>query len=166
MQSIHLKFSSYRDAEKSLARPGSKQANVIVRRAWISFGALPCRKRNLMTARVSILLKSRASLTCFWACFLPGRAKDLSAPRYNCMRYTGSSRSNPLFLRAYWADLHPSRSTNLLVVLVFECVLFLYRSYALIKDSSFIKFVGHNPKVSHCRHVCNFLYANYIYLSN
>jgi len=33
--------------------------------AWISFGALPCRKRNLMTGRVSILLKSRASLTCF-----------------------------------------------------------------------------------------------------
>ena len=34
-----------------------------------------------MTARVS-LLKSRASLTCFRACSLPGRAKDLSAPRY------------------------------------------------------------------------------------
>jgi len=31
-----------------------------------------------MTARVS-MLKSRASLTCFQACFLPGRAKDLSA---------------------------------------------------------------------------------------
>jgi hypothetical protein len=36
----------------------------------------------LMTACISMLLKSRASLTCFWACFLPGRAKDLSAPRY------------------------------------------------------------------------------------
>jgi len=34
----------------------------------------------MMTARVSMLLKSRASLTCFRACFLPGRAKDLSAP--------------------------------------------------------------------------------------
>ena len=33
-----------------------------------------------MTARFSILLKSRASLTCFRACFLPVRAKDLSAP--------------------------------------------------------------------------------------
>ena len=30
-----------------------------------------------------MLLKSRASQTCFRACFLPGRAKDLSAPRYN-----------------------------------------------------------------------------------
>ena len=29
-----------------------------------------------------MLLKSRASLTCFRACFVPGRAKDLSAPRY------------------------------------------------------------------------------------
>ena len=36
-----------------------------------------------MTVRFSILLKSRASLTCFRACFLPGLAKDLSAPRYN-----------------------------------------------------------------------------------
>ena len=49
---------------------------------WISFGTLPCRKKTNLTARVSMLLKSRASLTCFRACFLPGRAKDLSAPRY------------------------------------------------------------------------------------
>ena len=35
-----------------------------------------------MTASVLMLLKQRASLTCFRACFLPGRAKDLSAPRY------------------------------------------------------------------------------------
>jgi hypothetical protein len=51
--------------------------------AWISFGAFPCRKKeNLMTARVSLLLKTHASLTCFRAYFLPGRARDLSAPRY------------------------------------------------------------------------------------
>jgi len=36
-----------------------------------------------MTAIVSMLLKSRASLTCFRACFLPGRAKDLSESRYH-----------------------------------------------------------------------------------
>jgi len=35
-----------------------------------------------MTARVSMLLKSRATLACFRACFLPGWDKDLSAPRY------------------------------------------------------------------------------------
>ena len=73
----------YRSADKSLARPGRKQANVSARMAWISFGALSCRrKKNLMTVRVSMLLKSPASLTCFRACFLPGRAKGLSAPRY------------------------------------------------------------------------------------
>ena len=33
-----------------------------------------------MTAYVSMLLKSCSSLTCFRACFRPGRAKDLSAP--------------------------------------------------------------------------------------
>jgi len=73
-----LLWTQYRGAEKSLARPGRKQANVSVRMAWISFGTLPCRKRNLMTARVSILLKSHVSLTCFRACFLHGQAKDFS----------------------------------------------------------------------------------------
>ena len=72
------KVLTHRGADKSLARPGRKEANVSVRIAWISFGALPCRKK-IMTARVS-MLKSRASVTCFRACFLPGRVKDLSAP--------------------------------------------------------------------------------------
>jgi len=52
---------------------------------WLEFPLAPClagRKGDLMTARVSMLLKLRASLTLFRACFLPGRAKDLSAPRY------------------------------------------------------------------------------------
>ena len=72
----------YRSSAKSLAWAEWKQANVSLRMAWISFGALLCRgKKNLLTAGVSMLLKSRASLTCFPACFLPGWAKDLSAPR-------------------------------------------------------------------------------------
>jgi len=75
-------LSKYRGADNSLAWPGRKQTNVSVRMAWIYFGALPCRKKNLVIARVSILLKSRSSLTFFRACFFPGRAKDLSAPRY------------------------------------------------------------------------------------
>jgi len=70
-------ITSTRGADKSLARPGRKQANVSVRMAWISFGALPCTKKKLMSACVSILLKLCTSLTCFQACFLPGRAKDL-----------------------------------------------------------------------------------------
>jgi len=60
-----LPEQGHRGADKSLTRPGRKQANVSVRMAWISFGALPCKKNNLMTARVSMLLISRASLTCF-----------------------------------------------------------------------------------------------------
>jgi len=49
---------------------------------WREFLSEPClaEKKNL-TARVSMLLKSRATLTYLQACFLPGRAKDLSAPR-------------------------------------------------------------------------------------
>jgi len=44
-------------ADKSLTGTGKKQANVSVRMAWISFGALPCRKINLMTARVSMFFE-------------------------------------------------------------------------------------------------------------
>jgi len=68
----------FRGADKSLARPGRKQANVSVRMAGK-------KKKNLTTARVSMLLKSRASLTFFRACFLPGWAKDLSAPDIRLM---------------------------------------------------------------------------------
>ena len=54
---------------------------------WHKFPSAPYlaegeKKKNLMTACVSMLLKSRVSLTCFQACFLPGRAMDLSAPQY------------------------------------------------------------------------------------
>jgi len=38
---------SYRGADKSLARQGMKKANVSVRMAWISFGALPCTKKKI-----------------------------------------------------------------------------------------------------------------------
>jgi len=50
---------------------------------WRAFPLAPClaREKYLMTVRVSMLLKSRTSLTCFQAYFLPGRAKDLSVPR-------------------------------------------------------------------------------------
>jgi len=36
----------YRGSDKFLARPGRKQANLSVRKAWISFGALPCRGKK------------------------------------------------------------------------------------------------------------------------
>ena len=40
-----------------------------------------------------MLLKSRASLTCFRACFLTCRANDLSAPRYVQRYYVARSCS-------------------------------------------------------------------------
>ena len=80
IEAVEPRKKLYRGADKSLARAGRKEASVSVRMAWICFGALRCRKRNLMTAPASNLLKSRASVTCFRACFHPGRAKDLSAP--------------------------------------------------------------------------------------
>jgi len=51
---------------------------------WREFPSAPCLagKKKLMTARVSMLLKSRESLTYFRACFFPDQAKDLSARRY------------------------------------------------------------------------------------
>jgi len=50
--------------------------DVSVRMAWISFGVLPCRGKKTLTARVSMLLKSRASPD-----VLPFRlCKELSAP--------------------------------------------------------------------------------------
>ena len=56
---------------------------------WREFPSAPCLAgvKNLMTARVSMLLKSRASLTFFRACFLPGLAKDFSAPWVYWLRF-------------------------------------------------------------------------------
>ena len=47
----------------TVAYDGACSPNVSVRMAWISFEALPCREKKnyLMTARVSMLLKSRSS---------------------------------------------------------------------------------------------------------
>jgi len=41
-----VQWSFYRGADKSLARPGKKLANVSVRMAWISFGSLSCRGKK------------------------------------------------------------------------------------------------------------------------
>ena len=75
--------STYRGADKSLARSGRKKLMFLSE--WREFPSAPYLaggKKNLMTARVSMLLKSRASLIRFPACFLPGRARAFSAPQY------------------------------------------------------------------------------------
>jgi len=63
--------SRYRGADKFLARPGRKQANVFCQNGveFLRRLALHGGKKTPMTARVSMLLKSRASLACFRACF-------------------------------------------------------------------------------------------------
>ena len=45
----------YRGADKSLARPGRIQANVSVRMASISFGALPCKKTLDDSSRIDVV---------------------------------------------------------------------------------------------------------------
>jgi len=104
-------------ADKSLARPGRNQGNVSVRMAWISFGALLYKKKNLMTARVSMLLKSRASLTFFPACFLPGRAKDLSALRYYSLCFISLVRNIMTSVLIICEEIRRIRSTSVCQVM-------------------------------------------------
>ena len=73
----------YRGADKSLARPGRKQSRKHVRDA---------RDINNIETRAVVKFfyfvqgkapkEIHAILTEMLACFLPGRAKDLSAPQY------------------------------------------------------------------------------------
>ena len=46
LRTLLYAFPLYIGADKSLARPGTKEANVSVRMAWISFGVLPRRKKK------------------------------------------------------------------------------------------------------------------------
>ena len=78
----HLRSLKYRVAEKSLARPARKQAQKHVRDS---------RDFNNVETRAVIKLYSlqgkapkeiHATMTEILACFLPGQAKDLSAPMY------------------------------------------------------------------------------------
>jgi len=59
----------YRGADKSLARQRRKQANISVRMAWVSFGALPCRGKK----KTSWQLASR----CCWNRGRPRHASEL-----------------------------------------------------------------------------------------
>jgi len=54
--------NQFMGADKSSVRPGRKQANVSVRMAWISFGALPCRKKKQWWQFAARCCWNRASL--------------------------------------------------------------------------------------------------------
>ena len=52
----------YKGADKSLARPGRKQANISIKMAWISFGALPRTKKELDdSSRLDVVEIARVS---------------------------------------------------------------------------------------------------------
>jgi len=70
----------YRGADKSLARPGRKQVGSMSGTRWISTTS-----RHELSSSFSFLegkapKETHAILTEVLACFLPGRAKELSAP--------------------------------------------------------------------------------------
>ena len=82
--------------------------NVSLRMSRISFGALPCRrKKNLMTARVSLLLKSRASPD-FLPFFHSLTLLTLTA------EYTTKHESRNL--KAQYTTNHTPSSHNILVI--------------------------------------------------
>ena len=131
----------YRGADEFLARPRRKQASACVRMAWISFGPLPCRKKkNLIPACASILLKSRASLTSFQACFLPGRAKDLSAPGMFAVLFDVAKwpHTAARHVRYAYSELHLYRSSRniLLRFKTSSFQTFLYLKLWLLTDSA------------------------------
>ena len=71
-------------ADKSLARPGKKQARKHVRDAR-DFNNIETRAVNFLFLQGKAPKEIYAILTETLACFLPGRAKDFSAPLYICM---------------------------------------------------------------------------------
>jgi len=73
----------YRGADKSLARPGRKQARKHVRDAR-DFNNIETRAviKFFFVLQGKAQKEIHAILTETLACFLPGRAKDLSAPLY------------------------------------------------------------------------------------
>ena len=76
-------MAPYRGADKSLARPGRKQARKHVRDAR-DFNNIETRAViNFFFVQGKAPKGIHAILTETLACFLPGRAKDLSAPLYN-----------------------------------------------------------------------------------
>jgi len=73
----------YRGADKSLARPGRKQAQKHVRDAH-DFNNIETQTviKFFFFLQGKVPKEIHAILTEILACFLPGRAKDLSAPLY------------------------------------------------------------------------------------
>ena len=78
-----VELNVYRGADKSLARPGKKQARRHVREAR-DFNNFETRAviKCFFSLQVKAPKEIHAILTESLACLLPGRAKNLSAPLY------------------------------------------------------------------------------------
>jgi len=72
---------AYRGADKSLARPGRKQAQKHVRDAC-DFNNIATRTVMFLVLQGKVPKEIHAILTETLACFLPGQAKELSASLY------------------------------------------------------------------------------------
>ena len=88
--SLGFKGLMYRGADKSLARPGRKQARKHVRDAR-DFNNIETRAVLFYFLQDKSPKEIHVILTETLACFLPGRAKDLSAPLCNWRRLQMSS---------------------------------------------------------------------------
>ena len=75
----------YRGADKSLARPGRKQARKHVRDARDFNNIEPRVVIKFFSLQAKAPEEIHAILTETLTCFLPGRAKDLSAALYNSL---------------------------------------------------------------------------------
>ena len=85
-----LQFSYYRGADKSLARPGRKQARKHVRDAR-SFNNIETRAViKFLFLRGKAPKEIRAILTETLTSFLSGQSKDLSAPLYRTVAFLSS----------------------------------------------------------------------------
>jgi len=95
--------TSYRGADKSLARPGGKQRQKYVRDAH-DFNNI----ETLAVLKIFFFLQDKAPkeihaiLTETLTCFLPGRAKDLSAPLYKQRKEWSRKNETVLATPAVW----------------------------------------------------------------
>ena len=129
----------------TVAYNGACSPNVFIRMAWICFGALPFRKKkNFMTARVSMLLKSRASpdILSFSLCNKKGLAirhmnrplfpTTLSIPSYDIGKLVGLRTYEPhrikflnLSTLIYWLNYDR-------ITIKLEITMSLFKIYAFV----------------------------------
>jgi len=80
-------------ADKSLTRPGRKQTNVSIRMAWISFDALPCRKK----------LDDSSQTRCCWNRARPWHASELVSFLVGLRTYQHPGMGQSFFL-SFFSD--------------------------------------------------------------